>query len=224
MHIRIDRRIALVAVGLALAAGGGGAYAAVRATAPSPAQERQAFLDDLAKRLGVTSAQLTDALKGALEDRLQAAVAAGRLTQAQADELKSRIESGDGPFPGVGPFFGGRGHASELHRLGLSAAASYLGLSRSELASQLRSGKTLAQIATAQGKSVDGLVTALVDDAKQKLDQAVKDGRLAQAQEDVIIGAVRARIEALVQGGFARSGFFFHAFRGGPPAPLAPPG
>ena len=53
---------------------------------------------------------------------------------------------------------------------GLQAAATYLGVSAESLFAQLRTGKTLAQIATeTSGKSASGLVDALVADAKARL-------------------------------------------------------
>ena len=75
---------------------------------------------------------------------------------------------------------GGRGHGHRArphhgfaahHRGGaLHVAASYLGLSPHDLREQLRSGKTLAQIADATpGKSEAGLVAALVTAAKARL-------------------------------------------------------
>ena len=40
----------------------------------------------------------------------------------------------------------------------LGAAVEYLGLTREELRTELKAGKSLAQIATAQAKTIDGLV------------------------------------------------------------------
>jgi hypothetical protein len=55
----------------------------------------------------------------------------------------------------------------------LDAAATYLGTTPAGLIPQLRSGKTLAQIANAtSGKSSGGLIAALVADAKQHLDSS----------------------------------------------------
>ena len=87
--------------GAALAVAGGGA--AIAATQLSPKAESQAVVDDAAKQLGVDPTKLSDALKQALQNRVDAAVAAGTLTKAQGDELKARIESDDFPL------FGGRG-------------------------------------------------------------------------------------------------------------------
>jgi hypothetical protein len=64
--------------------------------------------------------------------------------------------------------------ARHLHARDLAAAASYLGLSKSALASELGSGKSLAQIAAAQGagKSSAGLVEAIVTERKARLAKA----------------------------------------------------
>ena len=94
---------------------------------------------------------------------------------------------------------------------GLSAAAGYLGLSTSQLITKLQSGQTLAQIADAtSGKSVAGLVAAMTAAQKTDLDNAVKAGRLTQAQADSLSAALKDRVTAMVNGRF---GFRF----GGPP-------
>src|SRR4051812_10220109 len=118
MPISAKRKLVAGAAGLVVLAGTGGAYAANQATptkSPAPpkaadhAAEQKAFLDDVAGRLHVSTDQLTAALKGAAADRIDAAVKAGKLTQAQGDEAKKRIESADGPLLGMGPL-GGPGH------------------------------------------------------------------------------------------------------------------
>src|SRR3954454_19599716 len=110
MSISAKRKLAVGAAGLAVLAGGGGAYAAGNTSSPSGsaakpadhAAEQKAFLDDLAKRLNVTRDQLDAAIKGAAEARIDAAVAAGKLTKEQGDEAKKRLESGALPVPGLG--------------------------------------------------------------------------------------------------------------------------
>lgn len=103
MEAHAKRNVALgVAAGLLLV-GGGGAFAASKLM--SPQQESQAVINDAANRLGVQPSQLTDALKKALEDRVDSAVAAGEITKAQGDAMKKQIESGDLPL-----FFAGHPH------------------------------------------------------------------------------------------------------------------
>jgi hypothetical protein len=70
---------------------------------------------------------------------------------------------------------------------GAAAIASYLGLTASELQSDLQSGKTLAQLAAAQGKTVSGLEAVMVADAKSHLDSDVSAGRITSAQEQTML-------------------------------------
>jgi len=84
---------------------------------------------------------------------------------------------------------------------GLAAAASYLGTTPVALVDQLRSGKTLAQIANqTSGKSADGLIAALVADAKQKIAAAVTAGNLTQTQATTITANLQQWITDLVNG------------------------
>ena len=83
----------------------------------------------------------------------------------------------------------------------MQLAATFLGLSVSDLQTALKSGKTLADVATAQGKTVADLITALEAPAKAKLDQAVTDGKLTQAQgATAILADLTTRLTNLVNG------------------------
>jgi hypothetical protein len=85
----------------------------------------------------------------------------------------------------------------------IQAAASYLGLTVTELRTQLQSGKSLAQVAAAQGKSVTGLKDAILAAAKTRLDQAVAAGRLTAAQEQALLDRLKTRLDTFVN----RTGF-----------------
>src|SRR3954466_7964813 len=96
--MRLNRKFAGGAVGVALLAGAGGAWA-VGSGSGSSATGRDAFLNDVAGRLNVTPEKLKGAIQGAFEDQLDADVKAGRLTQAQADRIKKEAtEHGGLPF------------------------------------------------------------------------------------------------------------------------------
>jgi hypothetical protein len=215
MEQRMKRKVAAGAVALVAVAGGG---AAIAATQLSPKQENQAVLNDAASQLGVSPGELSAAIKSALEKRIEAAVAAGRITEAQGAEMKQRLESGDVPLFGFGPGPGGFEHHEMFG--GLDPAADYLRLSEDELHTQLESGKSLADVAKAQGKSVDGLVNALVADAKKHLDEEVSEGHLTQAQADQMLSrledGIRAMVSHTLPHGMPGPGFGFrHGFDGG---------
>lgn len=213
--------LAATVVGLAVA-GGGAAIAASQTDSPA-----SSFLDSVAKHLGISSQELEDATKAAAIDQVEEALAAGRITQEQADELKSRIESGEGPGL-LGPGFLGPGHfgfrdlgpedGPETHRFffgdKLSSAADYLGLSEAELREQLAAGKSLADIAEAEGKSVDGLKEAILAGARSALDDAVAAERLTQEQADSIYERLTGWIDELVE----------LSFDGPRPGGFGPPG
>jgi hypothetical protein len=220
------RRKVIAGAAAALAVGGAGAgFAATKLVTQSPGEESRAIVNDAAKNLGVAPSKLSAALKKAFSDRIDAAVAAGRLTEAQGQELKQRLQSGDFPLFGPPAFgFGFPGPHPFFH--GLDAAATYLGLTESQLRSRIDSGKTLAEIARAQGKSVDGLKAALVKDTKSKLDAAVRARRMSRADEQRVLQGLESRIDDLVNGKlgerfYEHRGFGFRGFRGfdghGPP-------
>ena len=200
------RRLLIGAAAGALLAGGGAAIGATQ-FGGSSGIDSQAVIDDAAKQLGVDSSKLSDALRKALADQVDALVANGRLTKDQADALKARIQSG--ALPLFGDHFG-------IGRLGdfasLDTAAGYLGMSAADLRSALASGKSLARVAADHGKSVDGLVSALVDAEKKKLDAAVAAGKLTQAQADSLLAGVKERVTNLVNGRGGRP-FVGHGFR-----------
>ena len=193
--------------------------AAVAATgALSPKQENKAVIDDAAKQLGVKPSELSAALKQALKNRVDAAVKAGRLTKAEGDRIKARIDAGDVPFlvpgrRGFGPrpfdHHGRHGHGPDT---ALDAAAAYLGLSEDKLRDELESGKTLAQVARNRGKSVDGLVDAMLADKKKRIDAAVAAGKITQAERDEFVAGLKARVTDFVNGRFPAHEH--HEFRG----------
>jgi hypothetical protein len=113
--------------------------------------------------------------------------------------------------PGMGlPGFGMRGHgpghpggpgggilATEV----LKTASTFLGISVTELGNELKSGKTLAEIATAKGKKPADLITALTNAAKTNLDAAVAAGWITQKQADAVLEGLTKAVTELVNDG-----------------------
>ncbi len=187
-----SRKLAVGATGLILLGGAGGVVA-VASTQGSAGSGRQAYIDDVAKHLNVSPSALTAAMKAAGNDQIEAAVAAGRITQSQADALKQRAQHGGGvPFLGHRFDHGGLG--------GHGVAAQYLGISAATLRSELQSGKSLAQIASSTpGKSVEGLKAAIVSAAKTRLENAASSGLITSQQEQERLSNLSSRVEALLQ-------------------------
>ncbi|HEY3765426.1 MAG TPA: hypothetical protein VGL44_09740 [Gaiellales bacterium] len=209
---RLKRRIVIAALVIGVVGLGGTALAASDSGGNS-------FLNDVAGRLGVSTQKLQSAINGANQDRLNQLVKQGKLTQAQANAIEKRMKAhGGAPFAGPfgGPMGGFRHHGfrgGPRASFGfgpmmgsLQTAASYLGLSVTTLGQDLRSGKTLATVATVQGKSVSGLEAALLAPVKAHLDAAVQAHRMSQAQETRFLNMISDGIDRFVTHGFGRFG------------------
>ncbi len=201
-RFRTRKFLVVGAAALTVAVASGAAIAASGSSSGSP----KSFFDSVAKHLGISSQKLQDATRAAAIDQVDAALADGTITKAEADQLKARINSGDYPRF-FGPFGGRHEHGGPGgHVFGdkLSAAAGYLGLTQDQLRTKLMNGQSLAGVAKAQGKSVDGLKSTILDAAKKRLDQAVKGGDLTQAQANDMLNGLKAHVDDLVNGTFPR--------------------
>lgn len=119
-------------------------------------------------------------------ERLQGLIDDGIITQEQADAIGERV--GDR-----------RGHNRRGHR-NLSTVAEVLGVTAEDLRDSLGNGDTLADVADAQGVSVDALTAALVDAKTEKIAEKVEAGRITQEQADAKLAELEARIEAKING------------------------
>jgi hypothetical protein len=94
------------------------------------------------------------------------------------------------------------------------AAAKALGMSTDDLRAALRDGKSIADIAKDKQVDTSKIVDAVVAAVQADLDQAVKDGKLTQAQADEKLQNLRSRIAAIVNGDLpqlrAPGGYFGH--------------
>jgi hypothetical protein len=155
------------------------------------------LLSTAATYIGISADQLRTEL-GTDKSLADVAVAHGKtrdgLIQAlvSADEQKIATlvdEKGIGAQPGP------RGPGASVIGDQLAAAAAYLGSSTADLQTKLQSGQTLAQIADAtSGKSRDGLIAALVDDAKAKIAAAQQAGTITSDQATELNNGLTDRV------------------------------
>ena len=120
-----------------------------------------------------------DAL-AALDTRLAAAVTSGKLTQAQADRIKSEAPAAFDKLMASKPGDhgkSGQGHQklATLGKNALKTVADTLGMEPKALVDQLKTGKTIAEIA---GAKTGEVTTALTTQANAAIDKAVADGKL----------------------------------------------
>lgn len=118
-----------------------------------------------------------------IRGKLDAAVANGRITQAQADAAYARagerLPQMMARVPGAGQ---GVRPILKIAKASVQEAARVIGIAPRDLAAELRSGKTVAQVATANGVDPATVVADLTTAANGKIDQAVTDGKLTADQ------------------------------------------
>ncbi len=161
-----------------------------------------------------------------LDSVLSDLVEDGTITQAQADAIKEAIEERRAE---LGPLWGPhRGHHFRGPRLvagsHLATAAAVIGIEVDELREALAEGSTLAEVAEANGVATETLVSALVEDAYERIDQAVEDGKIDADQAETMKEHVAERIEEMVtEGPPAFGGRFGPGFGGGFGPGFGPP-
>jgi hypothetical protein len=171
----------LGAFGLALVLGiiavSAGVLGGSTAQAQEPGDKHAAYEEKLAQKLGVTVEQLQAAQKAARDEMIDEAVSAGRITQEQADKLKS---GQPGDFRK-----GAREHIKGAIVNVFETAAGILGLSTDEVRAGLQEGKSLNDLAAEQG--VSNFEAQLVAKLTAGIQAKVADGTITQQQADRLL-------------------------------------
>jgi hypothetical protein len=186
------RRRTLVVLA-ATAAGAAGIAAGAVAAAGGGSGERAADLASaINARAGtqITPEDVQGAFTDVLKQDLAEAVAAGRITQAQADQMLERAQNGLPP----GPFHGPGGPRAEI----LAPVAKALGLTEAQLRDRLEDGTTPAEIAEAEGVSRADLLAAITS--------ALKDANPGLSDEELSEEAARIADRAGIRGPHGRPG------------------
>jgi hypothetical protein len=184
--------------------------------AADPTANRDAFLQSLAGRLNIDVATLTAAVKQTSLDQVAKLLGDGTITQAQADAMTARINSGDIDFGfgggpggprGLGDDHGGPGGPGGMMDEDGQAMATFLGTDTATLETELHTdGATLATVAASHGKSRDELKAFLTAQISGSLSQAVTDGKLTQAEADTKLADAVANLDARIDGVHPESG------------------
>jgi hypothetical protein len=153
-----------------------------------------------------------DVPKDRLKGILDALVAKNTITAAQAEAIQKAIAdaAAAAPKPNVANPKGVRpGLPNVKSFIGdlTKTASDYLGMDLKTLATELRNGKSAADIAnglTAQGKSAQGLIDTLTKAANARVDQAVAANTLTADQAATLKPKLATEITAFVQRSFTK--------------------
>ena len=186
---------------------------------------------DVAQQEGVDLSKVTDAMEAVSNSAIQKLV--NNPFPAFPDLNGKAPQFGKGKGPGAPGIFGfGFGQLQGS----IDSLAKSLGISTSDLMTDLGKGQSIADIAKSKNVDINTIINSLVADATSKINAAVSAKHLSQAQATKIEANLKDMITKLVNNsfkfGFGGKGgkmgpgfghFAFGGFPGGPGAPGATP-
>jgi len=167
---------------------------------------RQEFHEAVAGILGISVDEYDAALDQARDQVLDKAVEEGNLTQDQADRIRERADEGFGPgmmgrgMMGRGMMGRGLGMMGDSEDSLIAVAADKLSMTVDELTTQLKDGKTVADLAQEKGVDLQTMFDAFLAARQETLSQAVTDGKITQEQADQMLEHMRDMIEDHLNG------------------------
>ena len=151
------------------------------------------FFSRVAQLLGVDNQKLTTALSQASNEKIDQMVKDGKITQIEADKMKQNVVKGeyqiDGQHKGPG-----------RDRVELNDLTTYLGMNKTDLINEFKSGKKLTDIALEKNKNINDIKTYLLNSMNTRVQQEVKDGKITQVQADTRIKKETTEITNLING------------------------
>ena len=189
--------VGLAAAGvIAVAAVGVGAGASAQ-TAPADETSRgERYRELLAEELGITVDELTAAQTSARDKVIDEALAAGDITEEQAEKLRS-MEIGEGHLG----FRLGWHAAGRVHNAIVSVfetAADVVGLPVEDVRERIAGGESLVAIADSQGIDEATLKSDLVGALTDRINQAVADGDLDQEKADMLLENLDSMVDRAI--------------------------
>jgi polyhydroxyalkanoate synthesis regulator phasin len=141
---------------------------------------------------GVAAASDGTGPAGRFADALSGLVSKGTITQQQADAVSEAL-TGSWEQERAGREADRAARKAEIDAL----LQTTLGMDADTVREQVQGGKTLREVA---GESADELAAGMLDLVGKRLDTAVKDGRITQAQAEETLSRAKARADAWVAG------------------------
>lgn len=126
---------------------------------------------------------------GPLDAVLDGLVADGTLTRQQADAVKSRLAE----------FRRTHRPIRNAVKDSLATAASTIGIDTKDLVKELRSGKSIADVAAEHGVAEQTVIDAVVSSLSSQLDRAVTDGTISAERAAEVKAKLPARVLHFVE-------------------------
>ena len=158
---------------------------------------------DVAKAKNVDIAKVIAAMTAQMKAHLDEEVASGEHTQAEADAKLAEFTARATEMVNKagGPQAGQKGGPGGKHGKGgfvTDALATVLKTTSTDLHTQLRSGKSIADVATAQNVDIADVKAVLTSDFKAHLAEEVTSGEHTQAEADAKLAEFTANLDTMV--------------------------
>lgn len=158
---------------------------------------------DVAKAKNVDIAKVIAAMTAQMKAHLDEEVASGEHTQAEADAKLAAFTARVTEMVNQvgGPQAGHKGGPGGKHGKGgfvTDALATVLKTTSTELHTQLHSGKSIADVATAQNVDIADVKAVLTSDFKAHLAEEVASGKHTQAEADAKLAEFTANLDTMV--------------------------
>ncbi|MBC7813714.1 MAG: hypothetical protein H7175_21330, partial [Burkholderiales bacterium] len=129
--------------------------------------------------------------------RINQNLADGTISQERADMMLERVDEAVERGLNFVPREGGRFPFMRLrgvHHM-LAVASELTGLDEGEVVEQLGAGSTLTDVLTENGTNMNDFIDQIIEDADDRLDEAVSSGRIDEARAAEILNNLRAELE-----------------------------
>ena len=164
------------------------------------------------------SSTSTSGHQNILQQALSTLVGNGTITQKQSDAVTQQVQNLQKQHPRPSFRGGMRGMGPGLAMLGrdgMTQLATLLKTDPKTLLADLQGGKSIADVAKANGVDINTVIATLEKDANSRIQEQVTDGHLTQDQATKIENGLATMITRLVNQSFSGFGFGF----GGPMGP-----
>ena len=157
-----------------------------------------ASIGEIATAHGSSAAAVATAIKEKVAALVKKAVAARVIARSKAASTTASIGATVSGLMNQAPVFSHKVEANEVDLLSLTVVANTLGVTRTALETELRTGISILTAAGNHGVTEDALVAAIRTDAEAKIAAAVTAGRITQAKADEITAGLSARITSWI--------------------------
>jgi len=159
--------------------------------------DEETYRDKL--KSGLTLAEIAEE-QGVSRDNLKNALteANNQKVEEQKQRFASNLDAWIDAKPGADRAFGKSGHLTG--DADLSAIAEALGLTSDELKTQLKTGKSIADLAADKGVDVQALVESQKTAIEKRVNEALQAGELTQEQADEKLAKAGEKAERIVNG------------------------